>query len=503
LKGKSILKIVGAVAVINLLSRLVGFFREVLIGFHFGTSFQADSVVAAYTIPNFLYIAAGGAISTAFISIYSKTNRQIQSDFRQVIVTYSLLLFSLISVCFFVFPRFWTELVFWGMQETEREVTASLFKVMGVSTVFLVLSMLFTGILNSHEQFKSSAAAPLLNNVVFVLIAGVFFYSYGAAAYSYGALAGAVLMLLLLVYSLRKGNYLQFRLKWGMPGGYVKRFFLIALPILFGGATLQFYFLIHRIFAAQLESGAIAALNYASKFVQLPQTILMTAVTMVIYPLLAKKIAENQFQDLNRILNRGIKILIFIMVPASIYVFFFSEQLIRLLFEYGQFTADSTIMTARLLKVLVVGMLAHAMNVYLTRFFYAMEKPNAAIVTGLIAVFGVNVVITILFIDHYGEIAIAWATTISAYVQMILLMILLSSRLNLRINPSNSYGKYILLCISLIVIMKLGTPVIHLVPSLWAQLAVSACLFLLSFYVIASLLKIPEIEGILKWKKKN
>jgi putative peptidoglycan lipid II flippase len=503
LKGKSILKIVGAVAVINLLSRLVGFFREVLIGFHFGTSLQADSVVAAYTIPNFLYIAAGGAISTAFISVYSKTDQEHQSAFRQVIFTYSFCIFSLLSLSFFAFPQFWTELVFWGMPDTERQVTASLFRIMGVSTLFLVLSMLFTGILNSHNHFKSSAIGPLLNNVVFVVIAGVFYYSFGIEAYSYGALTGAASMLILLAFSLRKRNYLQFYFRWNMSGGDIRRFFLIALPILFGGATLQFYFLIHRIFAAQLENGAIAALNYASKFVQLPQTILMTAVTMVIYPILAKKMADNRHQDLNHILNRGMTMLVFIMGPASIYVYFYSEQLIQLLFEYGQFTSDSTAMTTNVLKILVVGMLAHAMNVYLTRFFYAMEKPNSAITTGLIAVFGVNIVITVLFIEEYGADAIAWATTISAYVQMVLLLILLSTRLKLTIGRFGQFIKYALLCGGLTFTMILVSPFMEAVPSLKAEVMISASFFLLLMLILSYILKIPEINEILNRKWKN
>ena len=86
---KNIFKIIGIVTAINLASRLFGFVREVLIGYHFGTSSLADSVILAYTIPNFLYLVLGGAITTAFISIYNKISNPLhQTQFKEVIFTY-------------------------------------------------------------------------------------------------------------------------------------------------------------------------------------------------------------------------------------------------------------------------------------------------------------------------------------------------------------------------------------------------------------------------------
>ncbi|MGF2617968.1 murein biosynthesis integral membrane protein MurJ [Rossellomorea vietnamensis] len=503
MKARSLIQIIGAVAVINLLSRFVGFFREVLIGYHFGTSMEADSVVAAYTIPNFLYIAAGGAIATAFISVYSKTEGTLQRAFRQTVFTYSFFFFLFVSLAFFLFPEFWIRLTFWGFNENERVLTAGLFRWMGISTMFLALSMFFTGILNVHDRFRTSALGPLLNNVLFVGVAGSFYYAAGIQAYAFGALLGAVFMFALLFYSLRKENLLSVKFSWRMPApGHMKRFLFIALPILFGGATLQFYFLIHRVFAAQLADGAIAALNYSSKFVQLPQTILMTAVTTVIYPLIAKTIAAENNTKLNDILNRGMSLLTFIMVPASIYVFLYAEELIRLLFEYGEFKVDSTKVTASLLKILVLGMLAHAANVYLTRFFYAMERPASAIVTGLIAVFGVNASIAVLFLDRYGVEAIAWATTISAYVQMVLLIVLLAVRLKLKFSGLGNYLKQgTLFAILFLLLLNIKDRLMVLDWDL-LELLISGMLFIGFTILLASLSGVKEVKVLKKMVKK-
>jgi putative peptidoglycan lipid II flippase len=96
---------------------------------------------------------------------------------------------------------------------------------------------------------------------------------------------------------------------------YLQRFLKISIPILLGGATLQFYFIVHRVFATYLDDGTLAAINYASKLVQLPQTILVTAITTVIYPLISRTISEGNSKKLNEMYNDGLKLLYINLKP--------------------------------------------------------------------------------------------------------------------------------------------------------------------------------------------
>jgi putative peptidoglycan lipid II flippase len=497
MKRYALVRIIGAVAVVNLLSRLIGFFREMLIGYHFGTSLKADSVIAAYTIPNFIYIAAGGAITTAFISIYTKTEGNVKHSFRQLTYTYSLFIFAVLSILFFLFPDIFIKYIFWGLSEEELSLTSQLFKWMGLSTFFLVLSMFLTGLLNTNERFKIAAFAPFINNSLFVLIAALFYPVIGIDAYAYGALIGAAVMFIVLLMAVKSGGFLDGSLHFNTVKEeieYVKRFLFIAIPVLFGGATLQFYFLIHRVFASQLQDGAIAALNYSSKFVQLPQAILMTAVTTVIYPLIAKSIAKDDREKLNDLLNKGILSLILFMFPASVYVYLFSEEIITLLFEYGSFTKESTRQTAHLLQILVIGMFAHAMNVFLTRFYYAMERALLPVITGLIAVFGVNVGIVLLFMESFGEIAIAWGTTISAYSQMFILLIFMAVKLEFTFMKFNEISKHFLLLAVMISVGVLTRPFFEGISFLLVEISLSGLWFLALFLILGYLLKVKQIH---------
>ncbi len=442
---KRLFQLIGVVTIVNVLSRLLGFIREVVIGYHFGTSSLADSVILAYTIPNFLYLVLGGAVATAYISVYSKINDETHKQrFHDMVFTYLLIFSSLLTVLLMVLSKDVVRFFFYGLNHSELATTSRLFFIMAPSIIFLIFSMWFSGVLNVRDQFYSSSLATLANNAFFIVIAVILYPLFGVYAYGWGATVSAIIMIVILVVYVKKNDDLHFRFRLRVSEKeYAIRMLKIALPVLLGGATLQFYFFIQRIFAAQLEDGYVAALNYASKFVQLPQTILMTAVTTVIYPLLARKTAEKDYDGISQIFFKGLRSLIMFIVPVSIFVYFYSEEIVKVIFEYGSFTSQSTKMTAAMLKIFVIGMFAHAANLFVTRFFYAMEKSFTPVVTGIFAVFGINIWIIKLFINKYGAASIAWGTTISALFQFFVLLVIGLFYLHLKVEKRETWWKLI------------------------------------------------------------
>ncbi|MDQ0215307.1 putative peptidoglycan lipid II flippase [Oikeobacillus pervagus] len=494
MKKYSLLTVIGAVAIVNLLARLLGFFREVIIGYHFGTSVEADGIITAYTIPNFLYITAGGAITTAFISLYTKGNDFQQRELKGLIFTYTAIFFSIISVLFFVLPEFFISSFFRGLTAEETHLTSTLFRFMGLGTVFFVLSMYLSGLLNSHGKYQHSAWAPFLNNLLFVVIALIGYPLFGIQAYSFGAFIGAVGMYFLVHKAVKSFHLFDF--KWRLKGtdhALVKRFFKISLPIFFGGATLQFYFLVHRIFASYLDAGILAALNYASKLVQLPQTILMTAVTTVIYPFISRKIAEKDMNSLSKLYTNGLSYMLFLMVPVTMFILFYSNELIKLVFEYGSFNASSTKITGGLFMIFSVGMFAHAANVFITRFFYATEKPLIPVLSGIIAVFGVNIVIVVSFINKAGAEAIAWGTTIAAYFQLVILMIWTRKSLHIHLLKYTNVIKIFVLLLLLLPISWVTKQFTNTLEIKFISIIIGTLVIGGSYLILAVLFKVKEV----------
>lgn len=165
---KGILKIIGAVAVINILARLVGFARETYIGIEFGTTVYSDSIINAYTIPNFLYLVIGGAFTTAFISIYHKTSSSlteyIQRTFTTIVVSITLIVILFMALADPILMQF-----FQVEDRAEYEMPRSLYYWMMPSTIVLVLSTWMSGILNVQGRYHLSAFSVLIYNGSFLL----------------------------------------------------------------------------------------------------------------------------------------------------------------------------------------------------------------------------------------------------------------------------------------------------------------------------------------------
>ena len=416
-----LMKIVGAVAVINIVARLFGFLREVAIANQYGTTALADAIVTAYTIPNFIYLVVGGALTTAFISVYHSTKLDKLSFIRRSFTTV-LTTAVLITIVLMFFTDSVLGLFFSGLSTYEFNLTRNLFLWMMPSTIILVLSTWMSGLLNVNGKFNLSSISVLLYNFAFVTIAVLFTGTFGIESYGIGAFFAALLMGIFLFVGIRRSGLYNFKPLVGMSDD-LKRLWVIALPILFGGASLQFYFVIHRIVAASLEEGVISSVNYASKLTGLPQAIMMTAVTTVIFPLLSKKEGEGDIETIRLLYKKGMRYLVLLLVPATAIAYFFAEPLVRIVFGHGNFTEQSILGTIPIFRVFTLSMFFLAANTYVTRFYYVKENSLTPVIFSIISVFGINLAVIYLMIGNFGASAIAYGTFISAAANFVMLVV--------------------------------------------------------------------------------
>ena len=493
------LKIVGAVAVINIIARLFGFLREMIIGYQYGTSYIADSIFTAYTIPNFLYLVIGGAFTTAFISIYNqnKTNQGlfVKQAFTTVVMT---ILFITILMLIATEPLL---NLFGEMSDEEHGLAKSLFYWMMPSTIFLVLSTWFSGMLNVNGKFHLSSFSILLYNAAFLIISVVCSYWIGPIAYGIGALVSAIMMVGFLINGYKKLEKfpigISFQQTWT-----TKQLWQLALPIMLGGATIQFYALIQRIFSATLSDGFVSAVNYATKLTQFPQAILMTAVTTVIYPMLSKKVAEKDDNAIKSIYTTGLRYLVMLLIPVTIFSFFYAENLIQVIFEYGKFGEASTSITTPILEIFLLTMFFLAANTYVTRFYYAKGNSVGPVVFSIINVFVINISVIYLFIDSIGAMAIAWGTFISSVINFMMLSVYAKRKYELSFfNKWNSGIGKIFIAIFLMGVVTYLSSEFILLSSKWLTFLAGLSIFGVSYVCFFLLLKVNEANII--WMKLN
>ncbi|WP_153722088.1 murein biosynthesis integral membrane protein MurJ [Sporosarcina cascadiensis] len=412
-------KIIGAVAIINIVARLFGFGREMVIGFQYGTSKVADAIATAYTIPNFIYLVLGGALTTAFISVYHSSKMDKELYVRKAFTTV-VLSAVLITGLILLLTDPILHLIFKDLSEEDYALTKKLFFWMMPSSILLVMSTWMSGLLNINDRFQLSSLAILLYNAAFAIIGVVLTGWLGPQSYGAGAMVSAILMVLFLYWGIKRADLSSLKPSFGMTPD-IKKLWWLALPILFGGASLQFYFIIHRFAAGGLGEGAISSVNYASKLASFPQAILMTAVTTVIYPMLAKKEGEGDTQTIKMLYKKGMLYMVTLLVPASAFCYFFAEPLVRLIFGYRNFGEEDIMLVVPVFKIFAISMFFLAANTYVTRFYYAKGNSIMPIIFSLISVFGINIAIIFAFVDQLGTQAIAYGTVISAAVNFVLL----------------------------------------------------------------------------------
>lgn len=415
------MKIIGAVAVINIVARLFGFAREMAISNQYGASATADAIITAYTIPNFIYLVVGGALTTAFISVYHST-RTDKALFVRKSFTTVLVAAVAITAVLMIFTDPLLHLFFNDMTAEKFAMTRTLYLWMMPSSIILVLSTWMSGVMNVNGKFNLSSLAVLLYNVSFVGIAVVLTGYFGPESYGIGALVGALLMGVFLYVGLRKSKLYSLKPSFAMSVD-TKRLWVIALPILFGGASLQFYAVIQRIVAGGFGDGTIAAVNFASKLTGFPQAIMMTAVTTVIYPLLSKKEGEGDMETIRALYKKGMLYLVALLVPATTIAYFFADPLFRLVFGYGEMTEEDILLAVPIFRVFTLSMFFLAANTYITRFYYAKANSMVPVIFSLISVFAINLGVIYLMVDSYGASAIAYGTVISAAVNFVMLAI--------------------------------------------------------------------------------
>ncbi|WP_342508723.1 lipid II flippase MurJ [Sporosarcina sp. FSL K6-2383] len=415
------MKIIGAVAVINIVARMFGFLREVVIGNQYGTTTTADAIATAYAIPNFIYLVVGGGLTTAFISVYHSTRTDKSLYVRK---SFTTVLVAAVSITAFlmIFTDPVLKLFFNNRSAEDFALIRNLYLWMMPSSIILVLSTWMSGALNINGKYNLSSMAVLLYNAAFVGIAVLLTKPFGAESYGIGAMIAAILMGGFLYVGFRRSKLYSLKPSFGMSDD-VKRLWVIALPILFGGASLQFYILIHRIVAAQFDAGVISAVNYASKSTGLPQAILMTAVTTVIYPLLSKKEGEGDMETIRKLYKKGMLYLVTLLAPATAVAYFFAEPLISFVFERGEFTRESTLLMTPIFQVFALSMFFLAANTFITRFYYAKANSIVPVIFSVISVLGINIAVIYLMKDAFGASSIAYGTFISAAINFVMLVI--------------------------------------------------------------------------------
>ena len=429
----NLVKSTGTFGFYTIISRILGYLRDVLIAIFLGTSFLADAFFVAFRIPNtFRRLFAEGTFNAAFVPSYTeelvkKKSKSIKFA-NQIFNLLFLGLFFLVLVVELFMPLF-VSLIAPGFVENKEkiELAINLTRITFPFLLFISLSSFFAAILNSHNKFAAASAAPIILNLVLIgiLIFGKYLDDELIYFLSYGVSAAGLLQLIFLYRFVKKFYIINLRFKFKIDNK-VKFFFKKLLPSIFSSGVTQINILVGTIIAS-FQASAVSYLYYADRIYQINLAIAGIAIGVVVLPQLSKYVYLKKKKKILQVQNKALELSMFLSLPASVALFIGSDVIISALFGYGSFSEESVTNSAQALFYFGLGLPAFALIKVFSTFFFANHDTKTPFYISLFSVI-LNVLISIYYFKSVGFIIIPIATSISSWFNSILLFIFLKNR---------------------------------------------------------------------------
>jgi putative peptidoglycan lipid II flippase len=427
-----------AIMIVTLVaSRVLGWLRLSVIGAHFGETPELDAFWAAFKIPDAIFgLVVAGALASAFIPVFTSYLAREREDeawhvASSVMNAVLLLLVGFSVVMWIAAPYVVPTFVAPFHDPQQIALTVDLTRIMLLSPIFMGLSSLTTGILNSYRQFLSSATAPLVYNLVIILFTQFGYPILGIHAVAIGVVVGALVMWLVQLPELtfRRTRY-SFSLDLSHSG--VRDVLRLAGPRTLALGAVQIVFFVDTYLASGMESGSLTALVYANQLLLLPLGVFSIAISAAVFPTLSHYASLGQVGRMRDTVQQAIRWILFLTLPTAIVMIVLRRPIVNLLFQYGSFGPEARELTQAAFLFYSLGLAGHALVQILARVYFASRDTQTPLALTLISI-GLNVVLSVTLAPFMGINGLALANSIATLVEAALLFILLASRARLRL----------------------------------------------------------------------
>ncbi len=400
-----------------LVSRILGFIRDLLTASVLGANIYSDIFFVAFKLPNlFRSIFADGAFTQAFIPSYAKSKHKIR--FSSVIFLQLFAFLIILSLLVMTFSHLVAKAIAIGFDEKTIQLAAPLFAIN-----FYYLPMIFVvtfmgALLQYKKHFATSAFSTALLNLAMIgsLLIAQNMEKYDITFYlSYGVLVGGFLQILVHLYAVKKLNLCKIFHFKKHEKKEENRFYKNFFSATFGSSTLHISAFIDTWLASFLISGSISYLYYANRIFQLPLALFAIATSIALFPMVARAI-KNKEEDVALKLMKKSALILFALLSVSTFIgIVFNDFIIKLLFERGEFTSSDTQNTALILSMYLIGLLPFGLAKIFSLWLYAKEQQ---FLTAKISMYSLscNIVFSLILIKPYGAAGLAFAGTIGGFV---------------------------------------------------------------------------------------
>ena len=451
----NLIKSTGTFSLFVLLSRILGYIRDLFIAIYLGSGPISDAFFVAFRIPNtFRRLFAEGTFNSAFVPSYTSAlllGKKKTEKFANSV--FNLLIFILLTLTILVelFMPTFIKLIAPGFAETANKyhLAIDLTRITFPFLFFISIASFLSAILNSHNKFASAAAAPLILNIVLILTFLFMQSNSEILVYnlSYAITFAGLLQFVFLIFFTKKYFIPKLNFRFDIDKK-IKIFFNKLLPSIFSSGVTQINILIGTIIAS-FEASAVSYLYYADRIYQINLAIAGIAIGTVILPNLSRYVKSKNKFKLEILQNKSLELSLFLTLPATFALLIASEEIVTSLFGYGSFDNESVKNSANALFYFALGLPAFSIIKIFSTFLFARDDTKSPFYFSLISVI-INIIISLSFFNQLGFIIIPIATTISSWINAVFLIIFTINRTYFNFNTSFFSQLYKIFLVNLI-----------------------------------------------------
>lgn len=490
--------------IISALSKVMGFLREMVFSYFYGTSAVKDAYVIATSVPGLIVSFVGTAITIGFIPVYarivSEKSEKEANLYASKILNMLFVIITIAIVIIQIYPVGFVKLFASGFSGETLAMTVSFLRLVIFTVYFTVFFSIFQGFLNSHDVFIPSVVAPFMMNtvvIVFTIIAGL----YNTMLLPFGFFLGYLAQLLFLGPVLRKYKF-KYTPDFQFKDRNVQLFVQLAAPMMLAIVASNIGTIIDKNIASNIAVGGISSLEYADRLVNMVQMVLITSIATSIYPTLSKMGVQKEYGKLKELASNNLTVIIGLILPAVVGLMMLNESIVTFVYGRGEFGQDSINMTSGALFFYAPLLIGLGITDIFNRVFYSLEDTRTPVLLSITAI-GVDIVLNIVLSRFMGLNGLALSTSIGRAVNAVLLYALLRKKIG-GIGLRRVSGKIIKIILSttimavlIVVVNNLLTSHLPLLLNVILTIVIAGSAYVISIFVLR-VLKIEEVKNIIQ-----
>lgn len=425
-------KTIGFMAVIIFCAKFMGLFREILLASVFGQGYESDVINTSTQIPLLFFdMTLGVAILSTFVPVFNrlleKEGKERAERFACNFLSFITLCAMLVSIIGIIFSKQIVSLIASGYSEQKVLETAYLLKILFPSIIFTAAAYIAVGVLQSYGEFNIPSLISLVSNLIMIVYLAVFGKKFGLTGVILSMFIAWAAQLFIQIPSLKKKGF-RYRPSFNFRDSGIKDAALLAIPVLISSWAQPICNLINTSFGSRLGDGAVSGLNWANKIYIIMVGVFAYAVTNFIFPKLSR-MSEGDNDGFAKTTRASLGWVILIISYISAMFIALSEPIIKVVFEHGSFSAQSTRITASALFYYSFGMVGYAICEILNKSFYAIRDGKTPMVTAFLGVL-VNLGSAYLFVSIFkmGIGGLALSSAVSSIFIAVSLMIMINRK---------------------------------------------------------------------------